>query len=447
MKRFHYKFPLAYKLLFLLPLLASLLFVSTVAPSVGESSSFFSEGLANKGQGTLSIETHPTGAEIFLDGERVGKSPLTLAKVDSGPHTVRLLKAGYPVRQEAIHIQNATEKKLHLTMIASGPAVIDVRSVPEPAQWWLNGQLKGITPHLVDKIPAGSYQVKITAPGYQDWNQDLQINKGELIQVRAELVAKEYHLTILTEPKNAKISFQDSDQAYTPGMLVKPGQYFFWISAPGYESKKGRVTLIDRDWIGHLRLQKSVEAKLTAAMPPPFSSLAAVALPSKPVVPVKQSGSNRPKPVPAMTLQGSSSLPTLMQEAEIDTKEARLFAPAGRNAAEKYRRILDVQPDSIQAKKGLEHLKRLSESAYLIFVRIFPVTEQQKAERFLARIQELNLPGFLLPVTINGVAHFRVCAGLFEGRPQAIDGLKRIKKQLGVQDGILRRYRSSLHEG
>jgi hypothetical protein len=45
--------------------------------------------------GTLQIESRPSGAGVWLDGAPAGKTPLSLADVRPGTHTVRIEQPGY----------------------------------------------------------------------------------------------------------------------------------------------------------------------------------------------------------------------------------------------------------------------------------------------------------------------------------------------------------------
>ena len=45
--------------------------------------------------GGLVVESRPEGASVFVDGELVGKTPLSLDAVAAGEHAVRLERDGY----------------------------------------------------------------------------------------------------------------------------------------------------------------------------------------------------------------------------------------------------------------------------------------------------------------------------------------------------------------
>ncbi|MEO5353401.1 MAG: SPOR domain-containing protein [Magnetococcus sp. XQGC-1] len=65
---------------------------------------------------------------------------------------------------------------------------------------------------------------------------------------------KPRHFTLLTEPAEAKVEILNLKTPYQPNMLLKPGRYHMVVSAPGYETEKGFIDILDQDWIGKVVL-------------------------------------------------------------------------------------------------------------------------------------------------------------------------------------------------
>ncbi|MBF0357064.1 MAG: PEGA domain-containing protein [Magnetococcales bacterium] len=396
--------------------------------------------------GSLFVATYPKGAKIIVNGKVAGLTPLRLDSLESGSLSISLEKAGYPVRNEVVDIQEGREQKLLITLIDSIPAVLDIRSLPDRAEWWIDGKIKGVTPQLLDKIPDGHHQILVRKPGYHEWTGSFEAEKGQLIQILAKLKAKKYSVTVLTEPEQADVQILNGQDSYTPGMLMEPGQHLFWISAPGYEPTKGRVTLKDRDWVGLVRLKKiSIPTPKSLAKKPTYKK--SYKKPVDKIQKQKDEVVNKfafkavdPADGEAKTIAG------LLAGAADDIKNGRLLSPLMDNARDKYQQILVLDPKHPLATKGLQQVNRLAKSAYLNFVRIFPVARKDRAERFLGRINSLGLPGFLLPTTVKGEPYFRVCAGLFPDRKKAVIALRKIQDSFGLNDVVLRRYRSSLYK-
>lgn len=72
--------------------------------------------------GHLSVTSAPSEAEVYLDDNHVGTTPLTLSNVSVGSHSVKLSKGGYEdwttevdVKAEGIHSVSATLSEIDFT--------------------------------------------------------------------------------------------------------------------------------------------------------------------------------------------------------------------------------------------------------------------------------------------------------------------------------------------
>ncbi|MBF0400669.1 MAG: SPOR domain-containing protein [Magnetococcales bacterium] len=72
--------------------------------------------------------------------------------------------------------------------------------------------------------------------------------------------ASSLHLTLLTEPADAKVEILNLEAPYQPNMAVKPGIYHMVVSAPGYKTVKGYITISDQDWVGKVVLSSQTAA-------------------------------------------------------------------------------------------------------------------------------------------------------------------------------------------
>jgi hypothetical protein len=68
--------------------------------------------------GTLRVKTDVSEVEVFLDGNSVGKTPLTLTPVAVGPHRVGLTKPGYEDHEEQVQVQSGATAKMFVLMKA-----------------------------------------------------------------------------------------------------------------------------------------------------------------------------------------------------------------------------------------------------------------------------------------------------------------------------------------
>jgi hypothetical protein len=64
------------------------------------------------GPGSLQIVSRPSGAEVFLDGRVVGRTPLMISQVQSGAHDVRLQLGGFRRWATAVQVRPGTRARV-----------------------------------------------------------------------------------------------------------------------------------------------------------------------------------------------------------------------------------------------------------------------------------------------------------------------------------------------
>jgi len=67
--------------------------------------------------GTLVIESRPAGATVTVDGNRVGVTPLTMATIAPGRHSVRLEREGYRTWATTIDVKGGTRARVAASMV------------------------------------------------------------------------------------------------------------------------------------------------------------------------------------------------------------------------------------------------------------------------------------------------------------------------------------------
>jgi hypothetical protein len=114
--------------------------------------------------GTLSITTNPAGAEVVVDGEAHGVTPVNLT-LKTGEHQVVLKGAGDP-RTLPITITAGAQVSQFIDMPKAGAATgqLQVRTEPAGAQVSVDGVPRGPSPAMVADLAPGSHSVAVESP-------------------------------------------------------------------------------------------------------------------------------------------------------------------------------------------------------------------------------------------------------------------------------------------
>ena len=137
------------------------------------------------GTGSISVSSTPSGASVNLDGWDKGMTPVTLEQVKAGSHTLTLKKAGYYDATQTVLVSGGAVAQVAITLVpqgqppsGAGTGTLTIRSAPEGASVYLDGEKLGTTPLTVPGVKAGAHRVLLTLQGYPDNSQTVEISSG-----------------------------------------------------------------------------------------------------------------------------------------------------------------------------------------------------------------------------------------------------------------------------
>jgi hypothetical protein len=121
-------------------------------------------GTAPATTGTLNISSNPPGAQVIVDGQASGVTPLTLA-LKPGAHNVELHGAGDP-RTIPVTITAGTQVSQYIELPkVTAFGQLQVRTEPAGAMVTVDGIPRGKAPVLVESLAAGEHSVVLEAEG------------------------------------------------------------------------------------------------------------------------------------------------------------------------------------------------------------------------------------------------------------------------------------------
>ncbi|HJU82785.1 MAG TPA: serine/threonine-protein kinase [Holophagaceae bacterium] len=119
----------------------------------------------------MSIESQPQGAEVFVDGASLGRTPLPKVMVPVRGRLLRLEKQDYLPLEQGLR---PGDKALSLRLV---PAPFQVTVVTDPvgAEVLLDGESRGLSPVAELEVPGeGQHTLTVRLDGYQTWTTALR---------------------------------------------------------------------------------------------------------------------------------------------------------------------------------------------------------------------------------------------------------------------------------
>ena len=143
--------------------------------------------------GSMFIDSTPQGADVYVDGNYEGTSPVTVAGMSDGPHQVELHLAGYEVLTQTVSVTAGQGSTMNFAMVpyssSSQYGSIDISSDIPGAVIYLDGTYKGSTmsgsTFNIISVSPGSHTLLLHVPGYTDFTRTVQVSAGQIATVNA----------------------------------------------------------------------------------------------------------------------------------------------------------------------------------------------------------------------------------------------------------------------
>ncbi|GGJ33601.1 PEGA domain-containing protein [Deinococcus roseus] len=197
--------------------------------------------------GNLKVDANVDGAAVYVDGNKVGNTPTTIANLTTGTHNVRITANGYTDYSSTVTIRANQSTNLNVTLrreVRSGNVAVNTNVA---ADVYLNGKLYGRSDLTVRDLPEGTYTLKLVANGYETYNSSVTVRDGQTTAVNVTLQAVRYSVRV-TSNVNGALVFVNGKQAGTiqngaASFNLAPDNYEIVVIAPGYYVKSARLNL------------------------------------------------------------------------------------------------------------------------------------------------------------------------------------------------------------
>lgn len=160
--------------------------------------------------GDVSFLTRPPGADVFVDDEDIGRTPIT-SEVLQGDHNVRIKLPGYKAWTNTISVTANETMTLPEINLQQADAEVLLETVPARANVTVAGIYTGQTPISVALTPGNSVDIRFFKEGYQRARRTLTVKSDE-----------QQHLRVILQPELAAVQFSSTPpdaELYVDGVL------------------------------------------------------------------------------------------------------------------------------------------------------------------------------------------------------------------------------------
>lgn len=127
-------------------------------------------------KGWLTLHSYPEGAEVVINGNVLGRTPLKQSELPVGTYTVTFSYEGHEFQQQlSITAGNTTE----FTYRFPGFGALNIETTTSGCEIYLNGKLAGKSPLLVEGLAPGTYTITVKKIGYATAERRVTLAKEE----------------------------------------------------------------------------------------------------------------------------------------------------------------------------------------------------------------------------------------------------------------------------
>ena len=163
----------------------------------------------------LKLVTDPDNAQIYIDNDYMGNTPLLITDLQKGSYKITIRKIGY--YSKAVWIDYNGGLLVYSTDLERITGFLDLSVTPQEAAVTLENNPLSSGMH---KLPVGSYTLKIRLFGYDEFKKDIQITEKEVLKIDVKLKKAIFHISGL---KASRATFNPAN----PGLTGKNRISFF----------------------------------------------------------------------------------------------------------------------------------------------------------------------------------------------------------------------------
>lgn len=222
------------------------------------------------GQGDLYVQSLPTGASIWLDGQDTGQvTPFLLRGVSAGEHEVRL-RTGCQTARAQVQVTASTVARADLTL-SPGEGAVRVVTSPAGAQVQVDGVVWGTSPLTLSGVQCGPRRLTFHLEDHHDATRTLQVEPWAELDLEVPLKAIAYGtLVVVPDPVDSQV-LVDGRLVGTGAMTLErltTGTHEVVLERDGHPTQR-RVVSIPQDQV--LRLEVSLVGTATPVLAPPVA--------------------------------------------------------------------------------------------------------------------------------------------------------------------------------
>ena len=187
------------------------------------------------GWSVVTVDSMPSDAQIWIDGDRYGNTPAAL-ELNAGTYHMEIVHPDYAAHIADFVVLPNQGLELGTINLGRDPSYLIIKSQPSGAAIFLKDKQQGLTPLTIQAMPNLDYQLKFQKSGYRSLSRSVKLAPGESKTVTVSLKPILATLNLEVTPKTAEVLIDGVSQgAGNQTLSLTTAVHTIEVRESGYE--------------------------------------------------------------------------------------------------------------------------------------------------------------------------------------------------------------------
>lgn len=222
--------------------------------------------------GQLQLSSVPAGAEVRIDGQPAGTTPLTTEVLETGT-LLAIALPGYKTWERQVSVKAGTTETYPAIELVVADGTVDVSTTPSGANVTINGEFRGTTPLSVGLSPLREHTLELFLEGYRKAVRKVHTEPEGHSSLALDLAPIIGRVQLTISPDDAEVVVNGRSQGTgSQTLTLTAREHELTVRKAGYESSTHRITPREEHQQSlNIRLQ-TIEQAYWASRPPQLDS-------------------------------------------------------------------------------------------------------------------------------------------------------------------------------
>jgi formylglycine-generating enzyme required for sulfatase activity len=192
--------------------------------------------------GSLQVSSVPEHAEVSVDGQPVGTTPLTTEVLETGTR-LTVAKRGYKTWEREVSVKAGSTETYPSIEMEVADGIVDVSTSPAGAHVSVDGEFRGTTPVSVALSPLREHRVELYLEGYRKAVRAVQTEPEGRSSLALDMVPMIGRIQLSVAPEDAEVVVDGRSHGFGGQTLaLNAREHELTVRKTGYETRTLQIT-------------------------------------------------------------------------------------------------------------------------------------------------------------------------------------------------------------